>query len=197
MITALQCASMHSGLSEETIKQEFSWVLAALNEFSSRSVLDHASQFSSSQPCEGREVYESFAFADIKWELGRIFQSKIQVTETGNVEGNPMIHAMAEYVSKLLSRTTLPVQGESHLEIIKCTECGFIQPAKVLHTIPFGTFIHECKNCKYTIMESEWEKYNPNTIAEEKDGECEHYYVPVGEYDQNGDFICIHCKSKK
>ena len=65
------------------------------------------------------------------------------------------------------------VRVDSHLEIIKCTECGFIQAAKVEHTVPFGTYIHECENCKYTIMESEWLKYNPNTIAEEKVSEGE------------------------
>lgn len=40
-------------------------------------------------------------------------------------------------------------------------------------------------------LEDEWER------EKEKQKTCDHYFVPVGEYDQNGDFICIHCKSKK
>ena len=27
--------------------------------------------------------------------------------------------------------------------------------------------------------------------------ECEHYFVPIGEYEQLGKFICIHCKQQK
>ena len=33
-----------------------------------------------------------------------------------------------------------------------------IQRAKVEHSIPFWTFIHECKKCDYKIMESDWIK---------------------------------------
>ena len=43
-------------------------------------------------------------------------------------------------------------------EKIVCPECGQIQKAKVKHTIPFHTYIHECEKCKYIIMESEWER---------------------------------------
>ena len=39
MITAIECACMHSRLSKEEIKQKYSWVLSALNEFASRAVL--------------------------------------------------------------------------------------------------------------------------------------------------------------
>ena len=46
---------------------------------------------------------------------------------------------------------------------IVCPECGHIQYAKVGDTIPFPTYIHECKWCKYTIMESEWQRADYNT----------------------------------
>jgi len=56
--------------------------------------------------------------------------------------------------------TTTP---DSHIEKILCPNCDYIQEAKVLHTIPFGTYIHHCEKCNYTIMESEWNKYEPPT----------------------------------
>ena len=41
---------------------------------------------------------------------------------------------------------------------IVCPECGSGQVAYVTYTDghPFATYIHECDNCKYLIMESEW-----------------------------------------
>ena len=45
--------------------------------------------------------------------------------------------------------------------MIKCPECKTIQAAIVEHTIPWGTHIHECNECKYLIMESEWEEIKP------------------------------------
>ena len=47
-------------------------------------------------------------------------------------------------------------------EKIICPECGYIQYAKVEDTIPFPTYIHECKKCKYIIMESEWQRVGKN-----------------------------------
>lgn len=47
---------------------------------------------------------------------------------------------------------------ESHIEQICCPYCEKEQPAIVKHTFPFYTYIHDCTNCGYTIMESEWEK---------------------------------------
>jgi len=44
------------------------------------------------------------------------------------------------------------------IEKIVCPECGKIQNAKVEHTIPFATYIHECERCEYIIMESEWQR---------------------------------------
>jgi len=43
-----------------------------------------------------------------------------------------------------------------HPETIKCPECGHIQTAMVQETEPFYTYLHECYNCGYMIMESEW-----------------------------------------
>jgi len=45
---------------------------------------------------------------------------------------------------------------EKHIEQIECPECGKIQIATVLHTLPFWSYVHNCVSCKYTIMESEW-----------------------------------------
>ena len=43
-------------------------------------------------------------------------------------------------------------------ERIGCNNCGKIQRAKVTVDIPFEVKIHECINCGYVIMESEWER---------------------------------------
>ena len=58
-------------------------------------------------------------------------------------------------------------------EKIICPECGLIQYAKVEHTIPFSTYIHECEKCEYIIMESEWQrdeelKYPIEQLAKER-----------------------------
>lgn len=45
-----------------------------------------------------------------------------------------------------------------HYEAILCPECGSEEKATVEHTRPFWTYIHDCKNCDYTIMESEWNR---------------------------------------
>lgn len=39
---------------------------------------------------------------------------------------------------------------------IKCPECSKVQQATIQHTLPWNTYIHECEECSYTIMESEW-----------------------------------------
>jgi hypothetical protein len=46
-------------------------------------------------------------------------------------------------------------------QIIKCPNCESHENSLVKFTWPFNTFIHECKKCKYVIMESEWELVNP------------------------------------
>jgi hypothetical protein len=45
-----------------------------------------------------------------------------------------------------------------HEEEIICPECNIKQWATVEHTIPFASYVHHCKKCKYIIMESEWNK---------------------------------------
>lgn len=45
---------------------------------------------------------------------------------------------------------------KSHQEIIQCPECKSIQTAIVEHKWPWYSYVHECDNCKYIIMESEW-----------------------------------------
>lgn len=45
---------------------------------------------------------------------------------------------------------------EEHIEMIECPECGKRQLAKVIHTLPWWQYVHNCVNCKYIIMESEW-----------------------------------------
>lgn len=62
-----------------------------------------------------------------------------------------------------LDESSLPEQRwvDKYPVMIKCPECDTVQAAFVEKTIPFGTFIHDCVNCKYTIMESEWEEVKP------------------------------------
>jgi hypothetical protein len=45
---------------------------------------------------------------------------------------------------------------ETFTQLIECPECGTVQEGTVECTVPFGTYIHECKSCAYIIMESEW-----------------------------------------
>ena len=52
---------------------------------------------------------------------------------------------------------------ETHSEIIECPECKKSQAAIVEHTFPWWSYVHNCTNCGYVIMESEWNKI---TIAE-------------------------------
>lgn len=46
-----------------------------------------------------------------------------------------------------------------HFEQIACPECGSRQIATVQHTKPFWTYVRDCTNCHYTIMESEWAEW--------------------------------------
>lgn len=45
-----------------------------------------------------------------------------------------------------------------HTERIRCPECGHEQDAEVLHSKPFAMFVHNCVNCEYIILESEWDR---------------------------------------
>lgn len=51
--------------------------------------------------------------------------------------------------------------GEKVWHFIKCPECNFQQAATVELTVPFPTYVHNCINCGYTIMESEWNCIRP------------------------------------
>ncbi len=46
---------------------------------------------------------------------------------------------------------------ESHYEKVKCPNCGSLQVAEVVESLPWYAYIHECDQCHYMIMESEWE----------------------------------------
>ena len=41
-------------------------------------------------------------------------------------------------------------------EYIICPECGSIELAEIKETPLWNVYIHDCKKCGYTIMESEW-----------------------------------------
>ncbi len=41
---------------------------------------------------------------------------------------------------------------------IRCPECQSIQAATIKQTAPFLTYLHDCTNCGYVIMESEWDE---------------------------------------
>ena len=43
-----------------------------------------------------------------------------------------------------------------HWDMIKCPKCKSKQVAKVLHTEPWWSYVHEC-DCGYIITESEWD----------------------------------------
>ena len=47
---------------------------------------------------------------------------------------------------------------ESHIEKIICPECKSIQTATVEHTPLWNSYVHECTECGYIIMESEWDR---------------------------------------
>lgn len=52
----------------------------------------------------------------------------------------------------------------SHEETIKCPDCKCIQTATVEHTFPWNSYVHECVNCGYVIMESEWDEQKPSGV---------------------------------
>ncbi len=61
------------------------------------------------------------------------------------------------------------VETEDHLEVIWCPECRTVQVASVEHTAPFFTHIHECTQCKYMILESEWNQTTTGEAPVEED----------------------------
>ena len=50
-------------------------------------------------------------------------------------------------------------------ELIECPECKTVQWASIKENpdFPFASYIHDCQDCGYTIMESEW-----NEVGSEK-----------------------------
>lgn len=69
MITAIGCACMHSRLSEQQVRENFSWVLRALNEYGSRSVYQYIEENSIIEPAPKkpfivanvREIFEQMS----------------------------------------------------------------------------------------------------------------------------------------
>lgn len=51
-------------------------------------------------------------------------------------------------------------KDERWVERIKCPMCDCVQDAEVVYLgwMPFPAYVHECKECRYMITESEWEK---------------------------------------
>jgi len=69
MITAIECATMHSGLTEQEIKDKFPWVISAMNEFASRSVLEESTatienEADGEKPIDGKLKVFVFDFGD-------------------------------------------------------------------------------------------------------------------------------------
>lgn len=71
---------------------------------------------------------------------------------------------MAHHAERRLSdgRTHTLHELLQRFERIKCPQCGTIQDAEVLKTIPWFTYIHTCEKCDYAIMESEWNRVDNN-----------------------------------
>lgn len=74
-----------------------------------------------------------------EWDLRALYQERIRLLENFYYENHE-------------NKTTF------HIDSITCPECETLQTAKVEHTVPFPTYIHECKKCKHVITESEWNK---------------------------------------
>lgn len=52
-----------------------------------------------------------------------------------------------------------PTPTKTWSECIRCPECETAQWAMLEHehNMPFAMYVHDCQNCGYTILESEWE----------------------------------------
>ena len=76
-----------------------------------------------------------------------------------------LVKRMMEYVqaeidakAKEPNTTCNNVKPEEHTEIIICPNCHNRQTAKVAHTQPFWSYVHECDVCDFIIGESEWDR---------------------------------------
>lgn len=81
----------------------------------------------------------------------------------GDFSGNRfgwLLKNPVEFINPFKAKGNLGLwnHNELHEEKITCPECREIQMAMVQHTIPFRTYIHDCKKCGYTIMESDWQR---------------------------------------
>ncbi len=55
----------------------------------------------------------------------------------------------------------------THIETIRCPECGKEQDAEVMETWPWWMRCHLCVRCGYVIMEGEWQRVNHAGCEEE------------------------------
>lgn len=47
---------------------------------------------------------------------------------------------------------------DTHLELIRCPECGSHEQAAVEHSFPWWSYAHHCTKCNFIITESDWER---------------------------------------
>lgn len=48
-------------------------------------------------------------------------------------------------------------ENEVKYEVIRCPACLHVQVAEAVKSWPWWMYVHDCSECGYTIMESEWE----------------------------------------
>ncbi len=53
---------------------------------------------------------------------------------------------------------------------IRCPECNFVQDAKIefYEGDPWQTYVHTCTQCKYVIMESEWNEVTECAVCKKE-----------------------------
>jgi hypothetical protein len=78
-------------------------------------------------------------------DIFEAFAIKLKINKTRNWVKNP-------------DNTYSHLKFEFHTEEIRCPDCGYLQNAKVEHTVPWYSYVHQCTSCGYIIMESEWNK---------------------------------------
>lgn len=72
----------------------------------------------------------------------------------------------AHFIAKSCNSQPTPTDSEIEQkkytpQIIRCPECQLVQPAVIIHSFPFDTYIHRCEKCAHVIMESEWDGIRP------------------------------------
>lgn len=53
----------------------------------------------------------------------------------------------------------------SQSQQIICPNCRSHESAVVEDTLPWWTYVHVCRNCEYTITESEWQLAPPKQLS--------------------------------